>query len=451
MRIHIVACGGSIMHQLTIQLKMLGNEISCSDDEIFEPALGNLATHQLLPEIGWFPDNIKSNIDFAIIGMHAKSDNPELSRLKELNIEVLSYPEYIYKHSINKIRVAIAGSHGKTTTTAMVMHVLKFCNIDFDYLVGAKLEGFDYSIKLTNAPIIIIEADEYPDGAENKLPKFLFYKPHIASISGIAWDHINMFPTYELYKQQFHKFIDVIEPNGFLFINQEDKELTQLVSQHNFNSQINIVEFCTHPSLKNDEGLFLENTIGNTILNVFGKHNLNNISAALNICTQLGINITQFYTAISSFGGASKRLQLIKKLNSNYFYFDFAHSPSKVKATVDAVSNFHTNKPIIACLELHTFSSLSADFLNEYKNTLDAALYPIVFYSPKAIAHKNLSPISPNQILNAFANNELKVFTQSMQLVTYLKRIIDKDSVVLMMSSGNFDGLKMEGVANILF
>ncbi|MFM2047626.1 MAG: hypothetical protein RI955_172 [Bacteroidota bacterium] len=449
MRYHIIACGGSIMHQLTIQLKLKGNIVTGSDDEIFEPALSNLKKHDLLPnEMGWNADRITNDIDVVIVGMHAHADNPEWMKAKELGLKIYSYPEFIYEHSKNKQRICIAGSHGKTTITGMVMHVLKENKIDFDFLVGAKLEGFDYSVQLTDAPIMVIEADEYPDSQQTKIPKFLFYKPHVACISGIAWDHINIFPTFENYVLQFEKFIETIEPNGHLFYNTDDKNLVELIANV---ENVNLAGYTAHQVLKNEDSFELVTENKNYPVQIFGEHNFYNINAAYNICKTIGLNDEQFYTAIQTFKGAAKRLQLIYKGDKNIFYFDFAHAPSKVKATVKAMQELSPNRKLIACLELHTYSSLNKDFLKEFNGCFEGVDFPIVFYSEHSFEMKRLPPFSPRDIIMAFGNGELKTFNQPIQMLTFLKRIIQPDTNLLMMTSGNFGGLKMEDVSKMLF
>ncbi len=454
MNFHIVACGGSVMHQLTIQLKRLGHSVSGSDDEIFEPALTNLKVHNLLPnEMGWNADRINEKLDAVIVGMHAHKDNPEWLRAKELGLKIYSYPEFIYEHSKNKIRVAIAGSHGKTTITGMVMHVLKQNNKAFDFLVGAKLDGFDYSVQLSDAPIMIIEADEYPDSQETKIPKFLFYKPHLACISGIAWDHINIFPTVENYVLQFEKFMETMEENGNLFFNQDDKVLCELISKFQNSKNVKFAGYAAHQHLKAENGFELMTPTKNYPVQIFGEHNFYNINAAYNICKTLGLSDDEFYNAISSFKGAAKRLQLIYQSDKNVFYFDFAHAPSKVKATVKAMKELSPNRKLVACLELHTYSSLNKDFLKEYKGCFDGVDFPIVFYSQHSFEMKRLPEVSPRDILMAFGNGELKTFNQPQQLLTFIKRItqFEKEFNLLMMTSGNFGGLKMEDVAKFLF
>ncbi len=451
MNFHIVACGGSVMHQLTIQLKRLGHHVTGSDDEIFEPALSNLKVHNLLPEeMGWNAERITKNLDAVIVGMHAHADNPEWLKAKDLGLKIYSYPEFIYEHSKNKTRVAIAGSHGKTTITGMVMHVLKQNNKAFDFLVGAKLEGFEYSVQLSDAPIMIIEADEYPDSQETKIPKFLYYKPQIACISGIAWDHINIFPTFENYVLQFEKFIESMEQNGHLFYNQDDKTLCDLITKA---QNLNVSGYSAHEHLKTEDGFELVTKSKNYTVQIFGEHNFYNINAAYHICKTLGLSNEEFYTAIQTFKGAAKRLQLIHKSDKNIFYFDFAHAPSKVKATVNAMKELSPNRKLVACLELHTYSSLNKEFLKEYKGCFDGVDFPIVFYSQHSFEMKRLPEVSPREILLAFGNGELKTFNQPQQLLTYLKRItqFEKEFNLLMMTSGNFGGMKMEDVAKFLF
>ncbi len=444
MKIHIIACGGSIMHQLAIQLSKLNHHVTGSDDEIFEPAKSNLQKNDLLPEKeGWFDEKITTDLDAVIVGMHARVDNPELIKAKELGLKIYSYPEFIYEHSKSKKRVAVAGSHGKTTTTAMVMHVLRLAGLDFDYLVGAKLDGFDTSVKLSNAPVIVLEADEYPDSPDNRIPKFLFYKPHIASISGIAWDHINIFPTYENYKEQFSNFIDVVEPGGIVIFNQDDKDLVALMKQKNVRS----IAYGVHPFVQKVDSICLQTSSGEIPLQVFGNHNLSNLNCARLICMELGVSEQTFYQAISSFTGASKRLQKLKEGPSNSLYMDFAHAPSKVKATVEAMKQLHPNRKLAACLELHTYSSLNKEFMKEYAGIFDGVDFPMIFYYAHSFEMKKLPPVSPAEIVRAFGNSEIKIFTEPLQILTYIKRLAQPDLDVLMMSSGNFGNLKLEMLA----
>ncbi len=452
MRVHLIAIGGSAMHNMALALHEKGFKVTGSDDEINEPSKTRLKNAGILPaEIGWFPAKITADIDAIILGMHAREDNPELIRAKELGLKVYSYPEYIYEATKDKTRVVIGGSHGKTTITAMILHVLNFHKIDTDYMVGAQLEGFSTMVKLTkDAPIAIIEGDEYLASPIDRRPKFHLYKPNIAILSGIAWDHINVFPTFENYVSQFEKFVDLIETNGYLFYCHSDLELCKVAEKSGNTNHIikKAYDIPTH-HIKNGITYIEEN--GNVIpLQVFGNHNLLNLNAARLASNQLGINNAKFYEAIQSFTGASKRLELVFKNTHFSFYKDFAHSPSKLKATTQAVKQQFDNRKIIACMELHTFSSLNETFLAEYNGAMNDADEAIVYFNPHTIEHKKLKAITPEQVMHYFNRQDLKVFTESKTLVEYLKSKSLKDSVLLMMSSGNFDGIDFKNLSSEL-
>ncbi len=444
MKIHFVAIGGSVMHQLAIALKQKGYEITGSDDEIFEPAAGNLAKAGILPnDSGWFPEKINPSLHAVILGMHAKADNPELLKAEELHLPIYSFPEYIFQESKNKIRVIVGGSHGKTTTTSMIMHVLKQAGKDFDYLVGARLHGFDQSVKITNAPVIICEGDEYPASTIEKKPKFHFLYPHIAVITGIAWDHINVFPTFENYLDQFRIFIEKIEEGGHLIYNETDDILSNLVQQHKrLNINYHPYRLPSHNIENGKTEIEIEGI--KTGLQVFGNHNLLNLNAAYLVCKQLNISAEVFLQAISSFTGAAKRLELLAQSESTIVYRDFAHAPSKVKATIDAVKHQFPQRTLIAILELHTFSSLSEKFLQEYNGSLEAADYAAVFFSKHALELKRLPDLKTETVAAGFNKSDLQVFNNKTSLEMWLENRDYKNSVILFMSSGNYDGLNVE-------
>ncbi|MEO5651011.1 MAG: Mur ligase family protein [Ginsengibacter sp.] len=443
MRIHFISIGGSVMHQLAIALKNKGYIITGSDDEIFEPAATNLRLAGILPgKTGWFPENITSDMDAIILGMHAKEDNPELKKAMELKVKIYSFPEYIYQESLHKKRIAIGGSHGKTTTTAMVMHVLKNAGIDFDYLVGARLNGFEQSVKITDAPLIVCEADEYPASAVEKRPKFHFLFPHIAVITGIAWDHINVFPTFDIYLQQFIIFIKKIEKGGVLIYNETDEILRKLV---NDNKRLDI-RYIPYQLPEN----FIENGITKVLtgsqkvsLCVFGNHNLLNLQAAFNVCKELSIDDVTFAREISNFTGAAKRLELVARKGDTNVYRDFAHAPSKVEASVNAVKEQFPERKLIAILELHTFSSLNADFMTEYKGALDKADEAIVFYSNHALELKRMKSLDPQKVRDGFQKQNLVVITDRVQLEKKINEMNSDHANFLFMSSGNYDGMNI--------
>lgn len=449
MRIHFIAIGGSAMHNLAIALKKNGETVSGSDDEIFEPSASRLKKYGLLPEKnGWFPENISNNIDFIILGMHARADNPELLKAKELKIKIYSYPEFLFEKTKNKKRIVIGGSHGKTTVTSMIMHVLKTSGINFDYMVGANIEGFDTMVNLEEKnPVAVFEGDEYLSSPIDKRPKFHWYKPDIAVLTGIAWDHVNVFPTFENYLEQFDIFIKTINPEGKLFYYGNDDYLTNLVSK---NPRINAEKYyeIIHKTDKNGLAVINHNN-KEYKLNIFGKHNLENLNASLMICRELGITEDKFLSSIMSFKGASKRLQLLAKNKTGEIYLDFAHAPSKVKATISALKQKNTSVKLTACLELHTFSSLKKEFLPQYFNTMKDADEAIVYFNPQVIKHKQLENLDINYVKNCFGS-DINVFTDTEELQNYLIKKNWSDTNLIFMSSGNFNGINFQEFANKL-
>lgn len=450
MKVHFIAIGGSAMHNLAIALCKKGYYVTGSDDEIFEPSRSRLEKHNILPhEIGWNPDKITSDLDAIILGMHARNDNPELIKARELNLKIYSYPEYLYEQTKNKTRVVIGGSHGKTTITSMIMHVLKYHDKDFDYMVGAQIEGFDTMVSLSeNAPIAVFEGDEYLSSPIDPRPKFHLYQPHFALISGIAWDHINVFPTFEEYKEQFSIFIDQIEKTGSLFYFEGDIVLREIVNQSK--NQIKKTGYNIHPFKHQNEQTFLIHNEKEIHLNIFGEHNLQNISGAKLVCNKIGITDNEFYEAISGFKGAAKRLEILAENNSTKVFRDFAHSPSKLEATVNAVKEQFSNKNLFAVMELHTFSSLNAHFLDEYNGSMDKADIGVVYFNPDVIKHKKLKPISKEKVKKAFNNEKLIVITNQNELIQFIQNVDLKEKNLLLMSSGNFSGINLKKFANSL-
>lgn len=446
MKIHFIAIGGSAMHNLALALAQKGYTVTGSDDAIFEPSLSRLKKQGIAPSsLGWFPDKITPDIDAVILGMHAHSDNPELQKAKELNLKIYSYPEFLYEQSKNKTRVVIAGSHGKTTITSMVLHVLNYHQVDVDYMVGAQLEGFDTMVKLTDTnEFMILEGDEYLSSPIDLRSKFLLYQPNIALLSGIAWDHINVFPTFESYKQPFINFVNTISQGGALIYNEEDKEVVEVAEQSS--NYLKKFPYHTPNYVIKDEKVYLQTSEGELQLSLFGRHNLLNLEGARLVCNQIGIQNDAFYEAILSFKGASRRLEKIYETNEYIVYKDFAHAPSKVMATVKAVKENFSNKRLVACLELHTYSSLNPEFLKQYKNTLDKADEALVFYSEDALKIKRMEPISRELIINSFEKNNLQVFTNPVILENYLKEIDKNNSIFLMMSSGNYGGINLDSI-----
>jgi len=447
MRVHFISIGGSVMHQLAIALKRKGYQVTGTDDEIFEPAKSNLEKDGLLPaQIGWQPDMITPELDAVILGMHAKADNPELLKAKELGLKIYSFPEYIYQESLHKTRVVVGGSHGKTTTTSMIMHVLKQAGKQFDYLVGARLEGFDQSVNITDAPAIICEGDEYPASTLEKRPKFHFLFPHVAILTGIAWDHINVFPTFDFYLEQFIIFIHKIEKGGILIYNETDATLKKLVEE-NRRDDIRYQPYTIpqHTIQQGKTTVTIDGVSG--ALKVFGNHNLLNMYAAYYACKELGVNANTFVQAIGSFSGAAKRLEVMSANDTTNVYRDFAHAPSKVKATVEAVKQQYPERKLVAVLELHTFSSLNKDFMSEYKGAMDLADAAVVFYAKHALELKRMPDLDKSVVYDGFGKKGLLVMNDKDELWQWLNEQSYDQANLVLMSSGNYDGLDMTSFA----
>ncbi|MBP9159459.1 MAG: Mur ligase family protein [Flavobacteriales bacterium] len=448
-RVHFIAIGGSAMHNLAIALHQKGFEVSGSDDEIFEPSRTRLNNLGLLPaRMGWEPQNITKELDAVILGMHARADNPELQRAQELGIPVFSYPAYFYEQTKEKTRVVIGGSHGKTTITSMIVHVLRAAGVDFDYLVGAQLEGFDCMVRLgAKSKIAVIEGDEYLASTLEPVPKFHLYKPDIALVSGIAWDHINVFKTFESYVDQFGIFMDLVEPGGKLVYCAEDPVVKELAEARKGRSDVAQVPYGVPKHAIREGETVLLTAHGEIPLKIFGKHNLMNLEGARHVCHQLGIGDEEFYTSIATFTGAAKRLEKLAEHGDKVVFKDFAHSPSKLKATVDAVREQFPNRKLIACMELHTFSSLSENFLDQYAGCMDAADRALVFYDPHAVQLKRLPPVPTERIQSAFKRDDLHVLTEPVALMGAVRKDMGDAGVLLMMSSGNFGGMDLSALA----
>lgn len=450
MRTHFIAIGGAAMHNLALALHNKGYKVTGSDDAIFEPSRSRLDRKGLLPaEMGWFPEKITPDIEAIILGMHAKADNPELLKAQELGLKIYSYPEFLYEQSKDKTRVVIGGSHGKTTITSMILHVMHYHNIEVDYMVGAQLEGFDTMVHLTHEnDFIVLEGDEYLSSPIDRRPKFHLYQPNIALLSGIAWDHINVFPTFENYVEQFEIFVNQITKGGILVYNEED-EVVRKVAEESTNT-IRRLPYKT-PSYSVEDGITLLDTPeGPMPIEVFGAHNLNNLAGAKWICQNMGVDEADFYEAIASFKGASKRLEKIAEGKGRVAYKDFAHSPSKVSATTKAVKAQYPNRKLVACLELHTYSSLNAEFLKEYEGALDAADVAVVFYSPDAVKIKQLEEVSYDQISQSFKRDDLIIYTNPAEFKDFLFSYDLDNSALLLMSSGNYGGLNFDDVKGLI-
>lgn len=446
-KIHFIAIGGSVMHNLAVELHKAGHQVTGSDDEINDPSRSALQAAGILPEKeGWFPEKIDKSLDFVIVGMHARKDNPELIRAQELSVKVLSFPDYIYEQSKDKQRIVIAGSHGKTTITAILIHVLKYFNRKFDYVVGARVPGVSTTVKITDAPMIIIEGDEYLSSPLDPTPKFLRYRHHVGVISGIAWDHANVYPTEESYVRQFDHFADQTPKGGILVYNEQDP-IAAIVGKKE-RPDILSVSFKGHShATDNDGNLFLTNGKERFPIKIFGSHNLQNINAAKELLKKVGVSPEQFLEAIGSFEGASGRLEKIKDGSSTTVYKDFAHAPSKVKATVKAMKEMYPSRDLVAVLELHTFSSLNKKFLPQYKDSLKGVHTAAVYFDPAKVSARGFEALTANEIQSAFNTPSLKVFEDAKQLRAFLGEQQWKNKNLLMMSSGNFGGTDMKSLS----
>ncbi len=447
MKVHFIAVGGSAMHNMALALHKKGYRVTGSDDEIFEPSRSRLQAAGILPEQwGWFPEKITPELDAVVLGMHARQDNPELQRALELGLKIYSYPEYLYEQTKEKKRVIVGGSHGKTTTTSMIMHVLRHCGVAFDYMVGALLEGFDTMVNLSpESRIAVFEGDEYLSSPLDPRPKFHHYHPDIAILTGIAWDHINVFPTFENYTEQFALFLEQITPGGTLLFFEGDEEIRRML--HRVPAGVRTVGYKELPHTVTPEGITLRVGTKETPLRIFGRHNMQNLAAAYLACRELGVSDTAFLEAISRYEGASNRLQKIAEREDCTVFLDFAHSPSKLKATLSAVKERFPKRRVMAVMELHTFSSLNADFLPQYKDCMQEADEAAVYFNPEVVAHKKLPAITPDAVKKGFNDTRLKTFTDRDQFIGYLKDSDLSDTVLLIMTSGNFSGINIKEMA----
>jgi len=448
-KIHFIAIGGSAMHNLAIALSRKGLCVTGSDDEIFEPSKSRLDKEGILPtSIGWNVERIHKGVDAVILGMHAREDNPELLKAKTLNIPVFSYPEYLYEQSKEKKRVVIGGSHGKTTITSMLLHVTNAMGMDVDYMVGAQLEGYDCMVKITDeAEVMILEGDEYLSSPIDRRPKFHLYNPHIALISGIAWDHINVFPTFDNYVDQFNQFCQVIENDGTLIYNTEDVEVSKLGNK--YANTLNTIPYQTPQYEVTPDGTLLHFDGDSYALKIFGGHNLQNLIGAMHLGESIGISNADFLSKMSSFTGAGKRLQKVSESDRFSMFKDFAHSPSKLKATTKAVKEQFVSRRVVACMELHTFSSLKKEFLPQYKDAMNAADEAVVYFSPEVVKHKKLAPITIEQVSAGFGGN-VTVLTETSEVLAFIHAQNWSNAVLLMMSSGNFDGIDYDQLGEAL-
>lgn len=448
-KVHFIAIGGSVMHSLALALHQAGIIVTGSDDMIFEPSKSRLAANGLLPEeIGWAPHRIHQDLEAVILGMHAKQDNPELARARELGVPVYSYPDFIYQQSRHKQRIVIAGSHGKTTITSMIIHVLNYCKRSFDFVVGAHLDGFDNTVKLSEAPIIVIEGDEYLTSTLDKTPKFLKYQHHIGLVSGVAWDHINVFPTIDEYVKQFDLFADATPKAGSLVYCEEDDLATVICGKQR--TDVASIPYLEHPSVITNGKTYLTTDTGRVPVKVFGKHNMQNFSGAKSVLLKLGVTEEQFYEAIPSFKGARNRLELVNKNHQTAIFKDYAHAPSKLAATTKALKEQFPERELVACIELHTYSSLNKKFLDQYGDSFESADMPIVYYNPEIIAHKNLEPISKDEVKAAFNRKDLLVFDDINQLEHFLIKQNWSGKNLLMMSSGNYHNLSIKVLSDVI-
>jgi UDP-N-acetylmuramate: L-alanyl-gamma-D-glutamyl-meso-diaminopimelate ligase len=446
MKVHFTAIGGAVMHSLAIALNRQGYEVSGSDDKIADPARTNLAREGILPEAeGFFPEKVNSSLDAIILGMHARIDNPELLRAQELKIPIYSFPHYIYEVSKNKKRIVIAGSHGKTTITSMVMHVLHVNGIDIDYMVGAKVKGFDTGVRLSeSAPIIVIEGDEYLASPIERESKFMFYHPHIALITGVAWDHINVFPVYEDYVNQFRKFANSVEDGGSISYYSGDKELQKIFAD--YQGAAKVIPYTTSDYEVRENRTYVRTAEGEYPTIIFGTHNMQNMEGARTVCREVGITDHQFYSAMMTFEGAANRLEKLGENAQTVIYKDFAHSPSKLQATVNAMKEQYPNRKLTAVMELHTFSSLNKDFLQEYHGGMDKADTALVFIDHEAMKLKQMPPLDPQLIIQSFGRDDMKVFSSKGELQSFLLAQDWKENNLLLMTSGQFGGMDLKGL-----
>lgn len=437
MHIHFIAIGGAAMHNLAMAVAgKAGYQVTGSDDEIFDPALTHLREAGLLPEeMGWHPERITPDIDAIILGMHAREDNPELVRARELGIRIYSFPEYLYEQTKDKVRIVVGGSHGKTTTTSMILYVLQRLGIETDYMVGAQIEGFERMVRLSDtAKYAVFEGDEYLTSPLDLRSKFLWYHPQVAILTGIAWDHINVFPTFPQYVDTFRQFVDSIEPNGAYIYYEQDANLTEIANH----------------ARKDIQCIPYKEYTGDVEMAVFGRHNMQNLQAACLACQQIGVSAEDFYREIATFTGASNRLERIAESQTSVAYKDFAHSPSKLRATINAVRERYPEKTLVACMELHTFSSLMADFLPQYEGCMAEADKAMVYFNPKVIEHKRLTPITAEEVKRCFGTENVEVFTDSPSLQARLHELDYRNTALLMMSSGTFDGINVKALAEEL-
>ena len=448
-RVHFIAIGGSVMHDLALHIARKGIQVTGSDDEIYDPARTALAGAGLLPaQTGWFPEKITKELDAVILGMHARPDNPELQRAQELGIRILSYPDFIYENSRDKQRVVIAGSHGKTTITSIILHVLSHAKREFDYVIGAKIDALPGRVQLTDAPVIIIEGDEYLSSPIDRSPKILKYHHHVGLISGIAWDHYNVFKTEDDYVRQFDLFADASPKAGVLIYCEEDDMATVIGRKER--PDVTRIEYHTHPHYVKDGQTYLKTGQGDVPVQLFGAHNMQNISGSLEVCKRLGMIEDQFYAAIGSFRGANLRLELVEKNEHMALYKDFAHAPSKLLATTKAVKEQFPDRKLTACVELHTYSSLNPEFIGQYQDTLKDADTGIVYYNPEVSRHKKLTPLTDEQLKQAFNQEDILIFTETHMLEAYLKKQNWHHRNLLMMSSGTFGGLDLPALGKAI-
>lgn len=448
MKHHFIAIGGAVMHNLAIALHKKGHTISGSDDEIFEPSKSRLKAHNLLPEKpGWDPKRIHAGLDSVILGMHARKNNPELKRAQELGLRIVSFPEYLYEHSKNKKRVVIGGSHGKTTITSMVMFVLRDQGIDFDYMVGSKIEGFDTMVKLTtDAPFIILEGDEYLSSPLDNQPKFHQYYPHMTLLSGIAWDHMNVYPTFKTYKKQFQKFLRIATGGGKVFYYDGDPVLGEVVDKSHWS--LLKIPYTEHPHKVECERYILDTKYGSIPLALIGAHNMQNLTGAKLLCQELGVEEHQFYQSIQNFKGAERRQQLLAQGNNKSVYLDYAHAPATIQATIRAFKDTYKDQKLITCLELHTFCNLNMEYLPLFKDSLEASDQAFVYFNPAAVKRKKLPVLSTDKVKQQFHNEGLVVHNNSELLIEDLKSLDADNFVLLIMTSGNFSGIDLHKLAD---
>ncbi len=441
-KVHLIAIGGSIMHNLALALDSQGFMLSGSDDQIFEPARTRLKNRGICPEKeGWFSEKINTDLSFVVLGMHAKPDNPELVKALELGVKVYSFPELVAEMYSNSTRIVVAGSHGKTTTTSMMMHVFKALGKQFDYLVGAQLEGFDVMVALDKKEYSIIEGDEYLSSCLDPRPKFMHYSPQIAIITGIAWDHYNVFPTFDSYKNAFVQLIQSMKEGSLLLWYEGDSDLAELVGE--YAQHLKTIAYKESEFVIQGNKCYLISEEACYSLEVFGRHNLQNMNSVIKVCEYLNFNSIDVCTSLSTFKGAAKRMQLLQNNGDLIIYQDFAHAPSKVKATINALRETYPYHHLHCFLELHTYSSLNKNFLPQYYSTVNECDEITIYFDPKALEIKRMEALDLQFIKDSFGRQNMNVIDNPAELKVQMDIARKGRGLLVFLGSGNWAGMEL--------